>query len=329
MDPLLDAFAAASQDDAEEQLGVLLAAHAAPLIGRVIAGRLGAGSSDADDVRAQVLLQLMLRLRHGRIEHTLGTIDAFSAYVAAATQHACDHFFRAKYPLRWQLRNRLRYALEHDRRFALWKSPHGTWLGGLRGWASRLLGTPPPSEALSDIAPQQVKGLLARLFDQSGGPLELTTIVDLAAEVWRVPRFPHDQSSDLEHLPDPARTADAALVQRERAERAWEEIRGLPARQRQALLLNLKDDALSLFLVTGTASLRALAEALDIDVAALAGLWNELPLSDNNIALRLGCTRQQVINLRMAARKRLVNRLDGRANMASARASLWTMNAAT
>ena len=38
-------------------------------------------------------------------------------------------------------------------------------------------------------------------------------------------------------------------------------------------------------------------------------LWNELPLPDNAVAARLGCTRQQVINLRMAARKRLAHRL--------------------
>jgi len=323
MDPLLDPLLAASDEngDADEQLGALLATHASPVISRVIAARLRAGSSDADDVRAQVLLQLMQRLRHGRLEQTLGAIDAFTAYVAAAAHHGCDHFLRAKYPLRWQLRNRLRYALEHDRRFALWKSPHGTWLGGLPGWEARPPGTPPPAEALSDIDPQQVKGLLARLFDRSGGPLELTTIVDLAAEAWRVPLYAHDETTQLEQLAGRTQSPDAALVQRQHAERTWQEIRELPVPQRQALLLNLKDDALGLFVVTGTASLRALAETLDMEVTVLAALWNELPLSDNNLAVRLGCTRQQVINLRMAARKRLVNRLNARANIQPARTS--------
>ena len=92
-------------------------------------------------------------------------------------------------------------------------------------------------------------------------------------------------------------------------------------RQRQALLLNLKDDALSLFLITGTASLRDLAAALEMDAAALAALWNDLPLPDNDLARRLSCTRQQVINLRMAARKRLANRLGSRANIAPVRTS--------
>ena len=58
-----------------------------------------------------------------------------------------------------------------------------------------------------------------------------------------------------------------------------------------------------------------------VSLEALAALWHALPLPDNDVALRLDCTRQQVINLRMAARKRLVNRLDGRANIAPGRTS--------
>jgi hypothetical protein len=40
----------------------------------------------------------------------------------------------------------------------------------------------------------------------------------------------------------------------------------------------------------------------------LAGLWHELPLDDRRIAERLAVTRQQVINLRKAARARLARR---------------------
>jgi len=44
-------------------------------------------------------------------------------------------------------------------------------------------------------------------------------------------------------------------------------------------------------------------------IEALAELWNSLPLDDHAIAARLGITRQQVINLRRAARERLARRL--------------------
>jgi DNA-directed RNA polymerase specialized sigma subunit len=44
-------------------------------------------------------------------------------------------------------------------------------------------------------------------------------------------------------------------------------------------------------------------------------LWRRLPVSDLEIAERLGVTRQQVINLRQAARQRLARGL--RANVSA------------
>jgi hypothetical protein len=41
----------------------------------------------------------------------------------------------------------------------------------------------------------------------------------------------------------------------------------------------------------------------------LARMWNDLPIDDMRIATRLGIKRQQVINLRKAARARLARRL--------------------
>jgi predicted DNA-binding protein (UPF0251 family) len=60
---------------------------------------------------------------------------------------------------------------------------------------------------------------------------------------------------------------------------------------------------------TGTASLRVIADALDIPLPDLARLWHTLPLDDAQIAERLGVTRQQVINLRKSARDRLARRM--------------------
>ncbi len=87
------------------------------------------------------------------------------------------------------------------------------------------------------------------------------------------------------------------------------QIRELPLRQRHAVLLTLRDDAIVLFVTTGAASMRDIALSLELPAEQFAALWNELPLPDNAVAARLGCTRQQVINLRMAARKRLAYRL--------------------
>jgi hypothetical protein len=108
-------------------------------------------------------------------------------------------------------------------------------------------------------------------------------------------------------------TGEAAIDRRRYLETLWPEIRALPARQRAALLLNLRDvggaGMLWVFPLSGVASMREIAAALEITPEQLAALWKELPLDDATIAGRLECTRQQVINLRMSARKRLANRL--------------------
>ena len=80
-----------------------------------------------------------------------------------------------------------------------------------------------------------------------------------------------------------------------------------------ALLLSLRDHTgagvLWLLPILGLASIRQIAGVLDIPALEMAELWRRLPLDDLTIAQRLDCTRQQVINLRMAGRKRLATRL--------------------
>ena len=95
----------------------------------------------------------------------------------------------------------------------------------------------------------------------------------------------------------------------------WSEIRALPLRQRWALLLNLRDP-LGLELVTlltemGIAGLGDIAGALDIPLEQMAQLWNRLPIEDAKIAEQMGVSRQQVINLRVSARRRLARRMNG------------------
>jgi hypothetical protein len=172
MDEALNAFLAASDEDTDERLAHLLADQASPIIRKVIASRLRGASNDADDIHAQALLQLMVRLRQGKIDRTLIGIDAFAAYVAAAAHHGCDHHLRRKYPLRWRLRNRLRYVLEHDRTFAIWKSAQATWRCGRRGWEAHPPGVIPSPESVAGVEPRQVKAFLQLAFQRSGGPLD-------------------------------------------------------------------------------------------------------------------------------------------------------------
>ena len=104
------------------------------------------------------------------------------------------------------------------------------------------------------------------------------------------------------------------LSDRQELEALWREVIALPVNQRAALLLNLRDpeggSALHTLPATGLVSMRALADLLELEEAELGAIWDELPLDDLTIALRLGLTRQQVINLRKSARARLARRTE-------------------
>jgi hypothetical protein len=150
-----------------------------------------------------------------------------------------------------------------------------------------------------------------RVLRAIGGAVELDRLVSAIAQA--------NGSDGLATRTDPMKiavapqTGEAAIDRHRYTERLWSEIRDLPVRQRAALLLNLRDargaGMLWVFPMAGVASLRDIAIALEIAPVELATLWKELPLDDAAIARRLDCTRQQVINLRMSARKRLTNRL--------------------
>ena len=189
MDEVLESFLASPDEGrSEEQLGDLLARHAAPVVRRVVSRRLGGSASDIDDVCSQVMLQLMLRLRRERIDANLAAIDAFASYVATAAHHGCDHYVRAKYPLRWRLRNRLRYVLEHDPQFALWKAADGSWLCGRTEWRSRqTAGALRRAIASPAFRSRTCESCWRASFKLSDAPLELNAVVDAAAFAWAVP----------------------------------------------------------------------------------------------------------------------------------------------
>src|SRR5437868_5321680 len=88
--------------------------------------------------------------------------------------------------------------------------------------------------------------------------------------------------------------------------RLWTEVLELRPPQRKVLLLNLRDDegssALNLLVLTGVASIETIAHSLELRPSDLKTIWQELPLDDERIALMIGVTRQQVINLRRSAR---------------------------
>ena len=343
VDSLLESFLDAADDaQADLLLAKIISDHAAPLIRNIVrykiivTGRNQSSSQDAEDVCSTALLGLLGRLQGRRRDNNEKSIVSFRSYVAAIAYNTCHEHLREKYPLRHTLRNRLRYLLTHDQEFALWPGESGEFLCGWSAWqANRKSPVRPdeiqalrarpqaiqqPSTSVDETNRSELTGLLTAIFDHLTRPVELDDLVGLVADLCGI----KDVTLQLENHDDPTggvsgRLADSRsdfageLEQRSYLGKLWLEILELPERQRAALLLNLKDSqgggGVSLFQMTGVASIRQIAKALSLAPEALAVLWNELPLDDLTTANRLGVTRQQVINLRKSARERLARRM--------------------
>jgi len=343
VDPLLLPFLhSASPLKTEQLLSKLICEHADPIITGILRKKMcaslrpfegSAQNQDALEIAGDVRALLISELRDLKANPGRRTISDFPGYVAIKTYSACVDYLRKKHPQRWRLKNMLRYHLKRSKQFALWSAAGQHWLCGLRAWSEEKTAFSSPdrlfrlvedtrasltnSTSPSGIRDQSPAELLRVVFEKAEGPLELDELVVIAAEIWNIKDQPlehYDEAmSTVENLPAPQIGVDVAVEERIYLEKLWIEVCSLPALQRIALLLNLRDaqgDSVIAFIpYLGIASESEIAELVAMPCEQLAGVWNDLPLDDASIAQLLGITRQQVINLRKTARERLARRM--------------------
>lgn len=332
-DVLLSPFLnATSEAESQNFLTSLLEEQAGPVIKRIIRRKLDdRPGQEAEDVYCEVVTQLVERLRLCKARPVSDGIRDFRNYVAVTTYNACHEFLRSRYPERRRLKNRLRYLLTHHAAFSLWQTPEGYWVGGFAGWTTRReiapagqlqqLSAAPEILAASpatgrDVSCAALLDLMEAIFRKVGSPVEFEGLVNSVADLRRIKDVATPANFDEQetHGTGASESFVVEIEQRSYLRRLWSEIVQLPLNQRTALLLNLRDinDGVVMLLpVTGVATIREIAETLEIPVEEFSRLWNRLPLDDAAIALRLGVTRQGVINLRKSARARLFRRMRG------------------
>src|SRR5882724_10988447 len=115
--------------------------------------------------------------------------EDFADYVATLTYNVIYDFLRSRYPQRTRLKNRIRYALQKDDRFALW-DVNGETVAGLASWNGREPGTMAVEAAgISAIAaadPQRTAKAIGAVFAHTGAPVVLDYLVGLLGEMWNV-----------------------------------------------------------------------------------------------------------------------------------------------
>jgi RNA polymerase sigma factor (sigma-70 family) len=288
-DALLDRLLLAAPGARDAEIERLVTGHARPLIERILSHRTRAGSAltrdDADDIAGAVVVRLVERLR--RLSAS-DPIESFENYTATLTHNAINDHFRRAFPARASLRNRFR----NDPRLAIWPTTHGLACG-LSAWEGTLPGALPAHIALDD---------LHAFFASAGHAVAFDALVEHAAA--------RDAAA---HEPPVIPAVADDLERRQLLQTLWREIGELKPMQRKALLLNLRGgesmNVMALLVLTGTAKLAEIAAALEMSMDELRAIWDELPIEDLRIAAMLGVTRQQVIDLRRAARTRLAKKV--------------------
>ncbi len=297
-----------------EAIEALLLDDARHVVRRVLlSSRKNVREEDFGDIASTVNLRIVRRLRQLDRE----PIANFADYVATLTYNVIYDFLRSRYPQRTRLKNRVRYGLKMDGRFALWES-NGEAVAGLSSWNGCEPGTMAvetadvPSVAVAD--PERTTKAIAAVFAHTGAPMLLDDLVGLLGEMWNVTDGYELAGKDVA---TPEASGPAAQYEsRQYLARVWAEVSSLRKPQRAALLLNLRDgdgrNALALLLLARIATAQQIAEAIGIAPVRLTEIWNDLPIDDLRIASMLGLTRQQVINLRKSARERLTRRMNER-----------------
>ena len=322
-------MAAVDEGDFDRRLETLLTSVDRPVrdaIHRTLRShfRVNAGSAleDAEDLRNEAMVLLVQKLRELRTEASAEPIQNFQAYASAVAAHACHAYLRRRYPEWTRLKNQVRYVLAHDPHLALRHSEAEEWTCVLTAWDAgagrgphRVGATVGERGSGIDAHGLSLRELIKAFLRRENGAMAMNALVSAIADIRGIRDGGVTPVPISDALEDPLSRQrghgsrdDASFLKQ-----VWEQVGQLPLRQRMALLLNLRDDrgrgVLVLFPHTGTASVGQIADALGMPPEELARIWNDLPIDDRRIAERLGISRQQVINLRKAARARLARRM--------------------
>jgi RNA polymerase sigma factor (sigma-70 family) len=335
------AWSALSRSRTEEAVAVAVEA-AQPILAKAVARKFGLGvrisgaevwffpsrhgptaTDDAEDLLGDCCATVVDVLT--RAEPELA-ISKPVPYLLKLVDNRWADWIRRRYPHRHRLKQRVRALMDGtagDLGFSVWEDRSGQTLCGFDEWshqescrsARRGRWQSEPRHCLSEV-PSEDDGsshslayLVSRVLNWVGGPLPLDEMVAGIAAIWGQDRPAEELGAPEASAAGSAVAADAVsdLAAAEQIAVIAGELEQLPQRQRAAILLAIELDELLAFIAVVGAD--AICQLLNATTDELAALCPALPMPDLQIAARLGLTRQQVINLRKAGRRRLVRRL--------------------
>lgn len=326
--------------DAQHQLALVVSTQVEARIRAIISVGLSSDSmsqapaADLEDLSSEVKTRLVAYLQELKANPLAHPCRDFRAYVARAAHNACRDYFRQLYPARARLDRSVRYLLENNSSFAIWRMPakrtdKGEWVCGFDIWRGGK-----PSSTLSQLiqssyvnteAHEQILNafeykvngdlseLVSSIFKKIGEPIRLSELVNLIAEIQGIKEGPNPSLSDSEldwSFADPTLRIDHLLELREPLTRVWRVLRRLPRNEFKAYLLYARDtqgdDLINLFLdakITTSDEIAVLLEMTHEDFDELRA--KRLPLDNEAIAEEVGVSGDKVYKLRHLAARRV------------------------
>jgi hypothetical protein len=326
-DPRLTDLMAADDARAAERIASFGVRNVEPAVRAATTTHLsGLPAADRADVAASCRDKLvgLLRAVH-RGDRTVPVAD-LDAFAATCADDACRDYLRRTRPARARLANRLRLLCTRGTGAVMWRTATGQLVAGLPAWTHRNpIERPFPwrdqpkawwGNAHAAADGSALVPTVLRVFERAAAPLPLDALTDLVAGLTgmqdldeRLDASPEGDEPELAVL-SPSGDGDHLHVARRYLDQAWHECLAMPRYMRTAVLLSLRDQfgagLLPVFHAAGVTPLRRVGEALGMKPDELAAIWAHLPWDDRAIGRRLGITGLQVLNLRTAARSRLL-----------------------
>ncbi|MBX7134493.1 MAG: hypothetical protein K1X67_17625 [Fimbriimonadaceae bacterium] len=140
LDGMLQRYAGERDDvRANQLLGELFEKHVREAVRRAVirvaSKSYGIPFDDAEDLKAEVTLNLLGRLRKGRTEGALD-IASLGAYAEQIARNAAHNRNNRNRPLTAKLAANMRYAIKSTPSLAMWRAADGTLVVGLAEWLS-------------------------------------------------------------------------------------------------------------------------------------------------------------------------------------------------
>lgn len=335
-------LAARDEQERQQHLDELITVRAAPLIRRVLRGRLGfyvsahgvnENNQDAEDLYQEAMTRVVQVLN--QIQSSSGIeIENFDLYVSRIASNTCTDFLRTKSPARTRLKEHLRYLLKRHKDLVSWDRD-GEMLCGFALWRNTgkssfsdqsLQEIETKMESFQslhfpdeDVRLAPVSQIVAELFHWIGGPVEIDVLVRMIAHLRDI------KDEQIESLDDPSPAKwDAYFVSQTRSDESHEEANGLlahlwqavtqlPAKQRDAFVLSFEDAAgQDLFTVLRAAEIvnwYELAQGMDRSVQDVVRLRGRMPMNGAAVADELRASRENVYKWRFRAIRRLKTEL--------------------